>query len=439
MMQQTVERRTAEDAEDGTAGTEDPPASVSEQETPPERREASCEDETPPDPQAVPAEHEADEAAATAPPGADPDAAEQAQDQDQTTAATAPEPASQSVADAGGEVTMPLDAPSPARPDSDEARAAAAKAALAGLVERTRETLARVAELEQGAVQSRFGQGVKAASVVAGAQGRKAGIAAAGLTARGAKRAAELSKDVVWPKAAGLGQRLARRLHPARLAKDGQTVALWGHKLLFDRKIERLMFRPTAAPVKLAVLTLHGGSRTQAHDYRPTPRLVFKWAMSAIADDLRRLGFIDYGAGKGRVLLMASLKPFLSIGGIELARELHDDAMMNIAQFPRSPMRCRNIECLLADATDVMTPDGPAVHYFFNPFSRVAFAEVLNGLVSSYRENPRRLYVVLIDSPDGDLVMRCRVFRRARLPIGSRLKSFLFSPYRIEVYRSIEA
>ena len=102
--------------------------------------------------------------------------------------------------------------------------------------------------------------------------------------------------------------------------------------------------------------------------------------------DLSRLTFVDYGAGKGRVLLLASQHPFAAVGGIEFAEELHDDAIMNIAQFPRSRMKCRNVECVLDDASQVGPPDGEAVHYFFNPFSREVFAEVLHNIVVSYRQ-----------------------------------------------------
>ena len=63
---------------------------------------------------------------------------------------------------------------------------------------------------------------------------------------------------------------------------------------------------------------------------------MFDWALSAIDDDLSQLSFVDYGAGKGRVLLLAAQHPFAAVGGIEFAEELHDDAAMNIAQFPRS-------------------------------------------------------------------------------------------------------
>ena len=71
--------------------------------------------------------------------------------------------------------------------------------------------------------------------------------------------------------------------------------------------------------------------------------------MAAIDYDFSRLTFVDYGAGKGRVLLLASEHPFAAVGGIEFAEELHDDAVMNIAQYPRSRMKCRNVECVLED------------------------------------------------------------------------------------------
>ena len=48
-------------------------------------------------------------------------------------------------------------------------------------------------------------------------------------------------------------------------------------------------------------------------------------------------------------------------------------------------------------------PDGEAVHYFFNPFSREVFAEVLHNIVVSYRKRPRRLYLILIEPVATDL------------------------------------
>ena len=170
-------------------------------------------------------------------------------------------------------------------------------------------------------------------------------------------------------------------------------------------------------PVALAGLTIRGPNRAHGHDYRPTPCSIFEWTMAAIDYDFSRLTFVDYGAGKGRVLLLASEHPFAAVGGIEFAEELHDDAVMNIAQYPRSRMKCRNVECVLEDASTLGPPEGESVNYFFNPFSREVFAEVLHNLVVSYRKRPRRLYLILIDPVATDLVDESGVFARLRAPL----------------------
>ncbi len=209
------------------------------------------------------------------------------------------------------------------------------------------------------------------------------------------------------------------------------------HERVLDPPIESLFFKPTKDPVALADLTIRGNNREHGHDYRPTPCSLFEWTVAAIDYDLSRLTFVDYGAGKGRVLLLASQHPFAAIGGIEFAEELHDDAIMNIAQFPRSRMKCRNVECVLDDASQVGPPDGEAVHYFFNPFSREVFAEVLNNLVVSYRKRPRRLYLILIEPVATDLIDNSGVFQRLELPLIERAKVKLFSPYEVALYRSL--
>ena len=76
-------------------------------------------------------------------------------------------------------------------------------------------------------------------------------------------------------------------------------------------------------------------------------------------------------------------------------------------------MKCRNVECVLDDAAEVGPPDGEAVHYFFNPFAREVFAEVLNNIVVSYRKRPRRLYLILVDPARvTDLIDESGVFQR---------------------------
>jgi hypothetical protein len=253
----------------------------------------------------------------------------------------------------------------------------------------------------------------------------------------GIARAVEIGRENVLPEIERTGAKLKERTRPERLKSDYRDYLHLLHGRVLDPPIEQLFFKPTKQPVALADLTIRGDNREFGHDYRPTPCALFEWTVASIDYDLSRLTFVDYGAGKGRVLLLASQHPFHAIGGIEFAEELHDDATMNIAQFPRSRMKCRNVECVLDDASQVGAPEGEAVHFFFNPFSREVFAEVLQNIVVSYRRRPRRLYLILIDPVATDLIENSGVFQRQELPLIERAKVKLFSPYEVALYRSL--
>jgi len=254
----------------------------------------------------------------------------------------------------------------------------------------------------------------------------------------GFAKAAKIGRETVMPELGRTGAKVRERTRPDRLKKDYRDFLLWLHANVLDSAIERLFFVPTKGHVPLAGLTLRGNNRASGHDYKPTPNFVFKWALAAVAEeDIGRMSFVDYGAGKGRVMLLASQYPFTQVGGIEFAEELHDNATMNIAQFPRSRMKCRNVECVLDDVVNITTLDGAAVHYFFNPFGPEIFTEVLKGIVASYHVRPRRLYVILIDMDAADLMHKTGVFQEVKLPPAERMQAQTLSPYTIAVYRSL--
>lgn len=222
-----------------------------------------------------------------------------------------------------------------------------------------------------------------------------------------------------------------------RLKAEYQSLLRKVHERVLDAPREQLFFVPTKEPAALSGLTITSPNRASGHDYRPVPTQVFDWALAQIEEDLSQFTFVDYGAGKGRAMLLAAEHPFAAVAGVEFALELHDNAEMNIAQYPRSNMRCRNVECVLEDAVQVGPPEGSSVHYFFNPFARGVFAEVLNNIVMAYRMKPRRLYLVLIDPVATDLVDASGVFARVEPSQVDALKLRLFSPHTVTIYRSL--
>jgi hypothetical protein len=253
----------------------------------------------------------------------------------------------------------------------------------------------------------------------------------------GLARAAEYGRDNVLPEIEQARAKIKEHAKPEQLKKDYQSVLHWLHESVLDPPKEQLFFNPTKDPVALTGLTIRGSNREHGHPYRPSPCHLFEWTLAAIDQAFSRLTFIDYGAGKGRVMCLASERPFAAVAGVEFAEELHDDAQMNIAQYPRSRMKCRNVECVLEDASQVGLPDGESVNYFFNPFSREVFAEVLNNIVVSYRKTPRRLYLILVDPVATDLIDASGVFMRLELPVQERVKVRLLSPYEVAIYRSL--
>jgi hypothetical protein len=300
----------------------------------------------------------------------------------------------------------PLDLVEPVAPPTETPEAKAARAR-----SRVAERLARLADKTASRTREATSQAVAAG---------RTGIAGA----------ARLGRERLLPE-------LKARTRPERIASDWRAFLMWLHRNVLDSTIERLVFAKTADPVPLDGLTIRGQNRAQAHDYRAVPYWVFNWALSAVEDDPSRLHFVDYGAGKGRALLLASMHPFAEIGGIEFAEELHDDATMNLAQFSRSHMKCRKVECMLEDVANVKVPEEEAIHYFFDPFGRELFAEVLSGIVASYHAKPRRLYLVLIDMDVGEIVHETGVFQEVQLPPNQRLMARFLSPYKISVFRSL--
>ncbi len=128
-----------------------------------------------------------------------------------------------------------------------------------------------------------------------------------------------------------------------------------------------------------------------AVEYAPTSANRFGWLLSSLPYDLSDFTFVDIGSGKGRVLLMASEFPFQQVLGVELAQELHENAVENIKKFNSKNQQCQKVHSFNQDATSFQFPETPLVLYFFNPFSAEILNLVLDNLHSSLKEKPRQV------------------------------------------------
>jgi SAM-dependent methyltransferase len=152
---------------------------------------------------------------------------------------------------------------------------------------------------------------------------------------------------------------------------------------------ERRMGVHTAGCVSLRDLDLHAADRV---DYEPTGWLVLGRA-------LRKAGvsesdvFLDFGSGKGRVVLQAATYPFRRVLGVEISPQLHRIATQNVERSRRR-LRCDDIVLTNAPAEQFDIPDDVTVVYFFNPFHGDLFATVVRALLASFDRNPRPLRII---------------------------------------------
>jgi SAM-dependent methyltransferase len=113
--------------------------------------------------------------------------------------------------------------------------------------------------------------------------------------------------------------------------------------------------------------------------------------------------FIDYGAGKGRALVLAAEMGFRRVVGVELFESLCAEARANIAARAGRDPRAAAIELLCMDAAAYVPPPGNLFCYFYNPFDDVVLRKVLARLEAALQAAPRRLVIAYSNPQHADV------------------------------------
>lgn len=153
----------------------------------------------------------------------------------------------------------------------------------------------------------------------------------------------------------------------------------------------------TDGVIPLADLKVHSENTKHANHYEPTRQRLAKRIIYSLPIRHSDFSFLDFGAGKGRVLLIAARLPFKAVTGIEFAQDLCAIAKENIAHIPARSRAAASIECHYGDATAYKLPGGSLVCYFYNPFNEVLMQVMVERLRETLRNDPRDIYVVYVN------------------------------------------
>ena len=102
--------------------------------------------------------------------------------------------------------------------------------------------------------------------------------------------------------------------------------------------------------------------------------------------------FIDFGCGKGRVLIAAERMGFKKIIGVEFAQSMCDVCRDNLKKAGS-----RAVQVVRADAAQYPITGNVKTFYFCNPFEYPLFEKVLANIRAFLKTAPYAGYVIYID------------------------------------------
>ncbi len=166
--------------------------------------------------------------------------------------------------------------------------------------------------------------------------------------------------------------------------------------LSYEGKYEKQLGINTHSIVNLNKLTLAGENSEQNHHYQGASYYILFSIFEKLPIETKNLPLIDYGCGKGRALFVAEQCGFTNLIGVDIAKELIDDANANKAVYVRKNSQSK-IDFLFEDATKYLIPDNAQVFYFFNPFGEEVLQKVIDNIKESVKQHPRKVYCIYLN------------------------------------------
>lgn len=160
----------------------------------------------------------------------------------------------------------------------------------------------------------------------------------------------------------------------------------------------------TTDKVEVCDLDVSEERRKHCDCYQPTRVWLFNEIFNGLQIPHKDYILVDFGSGKGRVLLLAAMYPFKKIIGVEISRQLHEIAVKNIQSYNKELQLCHDISSRCLDAENFKIPDDNIVLYFYNPFDEYVMRQVLSNIEASFRRYHRNMILIYTNPIHHELI-----------------------------------
>lgn len=171
-----------------------------------------------------------------------------------------------------------------------------------------------------------------------------------------------------------------------------RTISIIANRI-FDYHFDFKYKTDTRSKISLKDLTVTGENKEHGSFYQPTMALSFKRLLDTVPLPPESV-LVDFGCGKGRVLLLAVLRGIRKAVGIEFSPELCEIARKNIKIVEQATGSRLDITVIEGDVTHYEIEDDQNVFFLFNPFDDVVLEAVVKNIKKSLQGKPREIAII---------------------------------------------
>jgi 16S rRNA G966 N2-methylase RsmD len=160
--------------------------------------------------------------------------------------------------------------------------------------------------------------------------------------------------------------------------------------LFFDYKYKV----ETINTIMLDELDIDSPNKVHGRYYEGTNTFIFKRMFPHIPVNVANSCIVDFGSGKGKVMLLAAERGFRKVMGVEFSGQLVDICRKNLEIFKRRTKSKTEFEVFNMDAAEFEIPSEANLLFFSNPFDEALITRVIENMLRSLEKHPREIVVV---------------------------------------------
>ena len=159
----------------------------------------------------------------------------------------------------------------------------------------------------------------------------------------------------------------------------------------------------------------------RTHNYADSGGLAFDKIMANFhitPDD----AIVDFGCGKGGILISLSKYPFAKITGVEIDPVLVQIAVSNIRK-----LNIKKVNIVCCDAAEFKELSQYNYFYFFDPFPCNVMGDVIDNIEKSLLLHPKKVTIIYLNPVCHDLIESGNIFAKTKELPHFEHKCFIYS------------